>query len=64
MQLNHAVQARNRFSVRAVAGMSMMAIEAREFGGPEVLTPISLPAPVPGPGEAVIAYGDTPLKVA
>jgi NADPH2:quinone reductase len=35
--------------------MSMMAIEAREFGGPEVLTPATLPAPVPGPGEAVIA---------
>lgn len=35
--------------------MSMMAIEAREFGGPEVLTPVSLPAPAPGPGEAVIA---------
>ena len=35
--------------------MSMMAIEAREFGGPEVLTPASLPSPVPGPGEAVIA---------
>jgi NADPH2:quinone reductase len=35
--------------------MSMMAIEARDFGGPEVLTPVSLPAPVPGPGEAVIA---------
>ena len=32
-----------------------MAIEAREFGGPEVLTPVSLPAPAPGPGEAVIA---------
>jgi NADPH:quinone reductase len=35
--------------------MSMTAIQAREFGGPEVLTPVSLPAPVPGPGEAVIA---------
>src|SRR5487761_1286632 len=35
--------------------MSMMATEVREFGGPEVLTPVSLPAPVPGPGEAVIA---------
>jgi NADPH2:quinone reductase len=35
--------------------MTMMAIEAREFGGPQVLTPVSLPAPVPGPGEAVIA---------
>jgi NADPH2:quinone reductase len=33
---------------------SMMAIEAREFGGPEVLTPASVPVPVPGPGEAVI----------
>ena len=33
----------------------MMAIEAREFGGPEVLTLATLPAPVPGPGEAVIA---------
>ena len=32
-----------------------MAIEVREFGGPEVLTPVSLPAPAPGPGEAVIA---------
>jgi NADPH:quinone reductase len=27
----------------------------REFGGPEVLTPVSLPAPAPGPGEPVIA---------
>jgi NADPH2:quinone reductase len=35
--------------------MSMMAIEAREFGGPQVLTPASLPVPVPGPGEAVIS---------
>jgi NADPH2:quinone reductase len=35
--------------------MSMTAIQAREFGGPEVLAPVSLPAPVPGPGEAVIA---------
>jgi NADPH2:quinone reductase len=35
--------------------MSMMAIEVRDFGGPEVLTPVSLRAPVPGPGEAVIA---------
>ncbi|HEX3955852.1 MAG TPA: zinc-binding dehydrogenase [Trebonia sp.] len=34
--------------------MSVMAIEAREFGGPEVLTPVSHPAPVAGPGEAVI----------
>jgi NADPH2:quinone reductase len=35
--------------------MSMMAIEAGEFGGPEVLAPVSLPVPVPGPGETVIA---------
>lgn len=35
--------------------MSVMAIEAREFGGTEVLTQVSLPEPVPGPGEAVIA---------
>jgi NADPH2:quinone reductase len=35
--------------------MSMMAVQAREFGGPQVLTPVSLPAPAPGPGEAVIA---------
>ena len=31
------------------------AVRAREFGGPEVLVPVSLPAPEPGPGEAVIA---------
>jgi NADPH:quinone reductase-like Zn-dependent oxidoreductase len=35
--------------------MSITATEVRVFGGPEVLTPVSLPAPVPGPGEAVIA---------
>jgi NADPH2:quinone reductase len=35
--------------------MSITAIQAREFGGPQVLTPASLPDPVPGPGEAVIA---------
>jgi NADPH:quinone reductase len=33
----------------------MMAIQARQFGGPDVLTPVRLPAPVPGPGEAAIA---------
>jgi len=33
----------------------MLAVQAREFGGPEVLTPVALPAPVPGPGQAVIA---------
>lgn len=35
--------------------MTMMAIEAREFGGPQVLTLASFPVPEPGPGEAVIA---------
>ena len=35
--------------------MTVMAIEAREFGGPEVLAPVWLPAPVPAPGEVVIA---------
>ena len=34
---------------------SMQAIQVTSFGGPEVLTPVSLPAPVPGPGEAAIA---------
>ena len=33
----------------------MMAIQAREFGGPEVLAPVPLPDLVPGPGEAAIA---------
>lgn len=35
--------------------MSVTAIEVPEFGGPEVLTAVRLPEPVPGPGEAVIA---------
>jgi len=35
--------------------MSMTAIQAREFGGPQVLTPASVPDPLPGPGEALIA---------
>lgn len=33
----------------------MTAVVAREFGGPDVLTPASLPEPEPGPGEVVIA---------
>jgi NADPH:quinone reductase len=33
----------------------MRAIQVTSFGGPEVLTPATLPAPVPGPGEAAIA---------
>lgn len=32
----------------------MRAVEVREFGGPEVLTPVTAPDPEPGPGEAVI----------
>jgi NADPH2:quinone reductase len=34
---------------------AVRAVEARAFGGPEVLTPVTLPEPAPGPGEAVIA---------
>jgi NADPH2:quinone reductase len=30
------------------------AIQITEFGGPEVLTPVDLPAPVPGPGQVLI----------
>ena len=33
----------------------MRAIQVAAFGGPEVLVPVSLDEPVPGPGEAVIA---------
>lgn len=32
----------------------MRAIQAREAGGPDVLTPVELPDPVPGPGELVV----------
>ena len=35
--------------------MTVRAIEVREFGGPEVLVPVSLAEPAPGPGEAVVA---------
>jgi NADPH2:quinone reductase len=34
---------------------TMRAIQVTSFGGPEVLTPVTLPAPVPGPGEVAIA---------
>lgn len=39
----------------------MRAAQVKEFGGPEVLAPVELPDPVPGPGEVVIevAYADT-----
>ncbi|MGW2524507.1 zinc-binding dehydrogenase [Streptomyces sp. NPDC001617] len=39
----------------------MRAVHAKEFGGPEVLVPVELPDPVPGPGEVLIdvAYADT-----
>ncbi|MEU2586572.1 zinc-binding dehydrogenase [Streptomyces avermitilis] len=39
----------------------MRAAQVREFGGPEVLVPVDLPDPVPGPDEVVIevAYTDT-----
>jgi NADPH2:quinone reductase len=32
----------------------MRAIQVREFGGPEVLELVDLPAPEPGPGEVLI----------
>lgn len=32
----------------------MRVVEAKEFGGPEVLTVTEAPAPVPGPGEVVV----------
>ncbi|MDV3207917.1 MAG: alcohol dehydrogenase catalytic domain-containing protein, partial [Rhodococcus ruber] len=32
----------------------MRAIEVARFGGPEVLTPVELPAPEPGPGELLV----------
>lgn len=32
----------------------MRAIQVREFGGPEVLRPVELPDPVPGPGQVVV----------
>jgi NADPH2:quinone reductase len=34
--------------------MTMRVIEAREFGGPEVLIPRTVPDPAPGPGEAIV----------
>jgi len=39
----------------------MRAAQVKEFGGPEVLVPVDLPDPVPGPGEVLIevAYADT-----
>ncbi|WP_261727501.1 zinc-binding dehydrogenase, partial [Streptomyces fulvoviolaceus] len=39
----------------------MRAAQVQEFGGPEVLTPVNLPDPAPGPGEVLIdvAYADT-----
>lgn len=32
----------------------MRAIQISEFGGPEVLEAVDLPAPEPGPGQALI----------
>ncbi|MFJ8083359.1 zinc-binding dehydrogenase [Streptomyces sp. NPDC096205] len=39
----------------------MRAVHVTEFGGPEVLVPVRLPDPVPGPGEVLIevAHADT-----
>jgi NADPH2:quinone reductase len=38
-----------------MAGTTMRAIEVHEYGGPEVLRLVELPAPTPGPGEVLIA---------
>jgi NADPH:quinone reductase len=35
----------------------MRAIRVDVFGGPEVLRPVEIPQPVPGPGEALIQHG-------
>jgi NADPH:quinone reductase len=35
----------------------MKAIQISRFGGPEVLEPVEIPMPVPGPGEALIRVG-------
>lgn len=39
----------------------MRAVQAKDFGGPEVLATVDVPDPVPGPGEVLIdvAYADT-----
>lgn len=34
----------------------MRAIRVDEFGGPEVLRPVAIPLPVPGPGEALVRH--------
>jgi NADPH2:quinone reductase len=39
------------------AGGVMRAVRIDEFGGPEVLTPVEVPDPVPGPGEVLIRVG-------
>jgi len=33
----------------------MRAVQVREFGGPDVLEPVDLPEPVPGPGQLMLA---------
>lgn len=33
----------------------MRAVQVREFGGPDVLEPVELPEPVPGPGQLMLA---------
>jgi NADPH:quinone reductase len=42
----------------------MRAIQMREFGGPEVLELVELPAPVPGPGEVLIDVSAAGLNFA
>ncbi len=42
----------------------MRAIQITEQGGPEVLTPVELPDPVPGPGEILIRVGAAAVNFA
>lgn len=39
----------------------MRAVEVRRFGGPEALTPVTVPDPVPGPDETVVDMAATPV---
>ena len=39
--------------------VGMLAIQVRECGGPEVLTPVQIEAPSPGPGQVLVHVGAT-----
>jgi NADPH2:quinone reductase len=42
-------------------GWAMLTVQVKEFGGPEVLVPVAVPDPEPGPGEVLIevSHADT-----